>query len=91
MPLSQWLATLEPEVENFRAAMDWALVKGQDVALGGSLAAALQMFWWHGGVEAEGLRWIEAALHKIDESDHADVAGQLRRALALLMSRVLYS
>jgi predicted ATPase/class 3 adenylate cyclase len=91
MPLSEWLARLELEVENFRAAMDWALVRGQDVALGGSVAGALEMFWWHGGVEAEGFRWIEAALHKIDETKHADVAVQLHRALALLMSRVLYS
>lgn len=91
MPLSAWLASLEPEAENFRATMDWALVRGQDVALGGSVAAALHMFWWHGGVEAEGLRWIETALHKLDNGEAEDVAIQLRRALALLMSRVLYS
>jgi hypothetical protein len=71
--------------------MDWALVRDQDVSLGGSVAGALEMFWWHGGLEAEGFRWIEAALHKIDESGQADVAAQLRQARALLMSRVLYS
>jgi predicted ATPase len=91
MPLSEWLAILEPEVENFRATLDWALVRDQDVSLGGSIAGALEMFWWHGGVEAEGLRWIKAALHKIDESEQAEVAIRLRRALALLMSRLLYS
>jgi predicted ATPase len=91
MPLSEWLAILESDVENFRAAMDWALVRDQDVALGGSVAGALEMFWWHGGAEAEGLRWIKAALRKIDESEQADVAMRLRRALALLMSRLLYS
>jgi len=91
VPLSDWLKRVEPEVENFRAAMDWALVKDQDVALGGSVAAALEMFWWHGGVEAEGFRWIDTAFHKIDESEHPEVAAELRRALGLLMSRVLYS
>jgi predicted ATPase/class 3 adenylate cyclase len=90
-PLGVWLAQLEPELENFRAAMDWALVRSQDVALGGAIAAALEMFWWHGGVEAEGSRWIDTALQKLDEREHADAAAQLRRALALLMSRVLYS
>jgi hypothetical protein len=49
------------------------------------------MFWWHGGVEAEGLRWIDLALRKIDEVQQPAVAAQLRQALALLMSRVLYS
>jgi predicted ATPase/class 3 adenylate cyclase len=91
MPMSEWLASLDPDLENFRATMDWALARGQDVALGGSVAAALEMFWWHGGVEAEGLRWIESALRKLDESEHADVAVRLRRAIALLTSRVLYS
>jgi predicted ATPase/class 3 adenylate cyclase len=90
-PLSDWLKRLEPDVENFRAAMDWALVKDQDVALGGAIAASLEMFWWHGGVEAEGFRWIDTAFHKIDESEHPEVAAELRRALGLLMSRVLYS
>jgi hypothetical protein len=78
-------------MENFRATMDWALTKGQDVPLGGAVAGALEMFWWHGGVEAEGLRWIDVALQKIDEGAHAEVVIQLRRALARLMSRVLYS
>jgi len=91
VPLSEFLARVELELENIRAAMDWALVKDQEVALGASLAAALQMFWWHGGVEAEGLRWIELALRKIDEDQEPAVATQLRQALALLMSRVLYS
>jgi predicted ATPase len=91
IPLSEFLARLEPELENIRAAMDWALVRDQEVALGASLAAALEMFWWHGGVEAEGLRWIDLALRKIDEVQQPAVAAQLRQALALLMSRVLYS
>jgi predicted ATPase/class 3 adenylate cyclase len=91
IPLSEWLASLEPDVENLRATMDWALVKGQEAALGAGVAVALQMFWWHGGVEAEGIRWIELALHKIDDAEQPRVATQLRQALALLMSRVLHS
>jgi predicted ATPase/class 3 adenylate cyclase len=91
IPLNEWLAILEPDMENFRATMDWALVKGRDVSLGASVAVALGMFWWHGGIEAEGLRWIQLALHKIDEAQEPGVAVQLRQALSLLMSRVLYS
>jgi predicted ATPase len=91
MPLSEWLAILEPEVENFRTALDWAIVKDQDVALGGSLAGALEMYWWHGGAESEGVRWIKAALRKLDAGAHVDVEARLRQALSVLMSRVLYS
>ena len=91
VPLNEWLARLEPELENFRATMDWALVKGHDVALGACVALALQMYWWHGGVEAEGLRWIQLALHDVDEARQPDIAVELRQALARLMSRVLFS
>ncbi len=91
MPLSEWLARLEPEVENFRAVLEWSLGKARDAALGGAVAGALEMFWWHGGVEAEGRRWIEVALNQIGGEAHAEVAARLRRSLALLTSRVLYS
>jgi predicted ATPase len=91
MPLSGWLEGLGREMENFRAALEWTLSRGHAPTLGGEIASALTMFWWHGGVEAEGVRWIEAALLKNDESEHPDVVAQLRRARALLMSRVLYS
>jgi predicted ATPase/class 3 adenylate cyclase len=90
-PLSEWLAVLEPEVENVRATLDWAIAKDQDVALGGSIAGALEMYWWHGGAESEGVRWIKAALRKLDAGTHTDVEARLKQALSVLMSRVLYS
>lgn len=91
MPLSEWLARLDLELENLRAVLEWALSKGQDVALGGAIVGALEMFWWHGGLEAEGRRWIEGALAQIDESKHADIVSRLRQALAVITSRVLFS
>lgn len=90
-PLSSWLARLEPEIENFRGTLEWALGRQQDVRLGSNIASSLQMFWWHGGLEAEGRRWIEAALNLIDEREHPDVSERLREASALLTSRVLFS
>jgi hypothetical protein len=49
------------------------------------------MFWWHGGLEAEGRRWVGIGLRGIDEGAHADIAQRLRRTLTLLTSRVLFS
>jgi len=49
------------------------------------------MYWWHGGSEAEGRRWIDIALRHIDRTMHKDVAARLERALAVLTSRVLFS
>ena len=91
MPLSEWLVRLEPDVENFRAILEWALDKARDAALGGAVAGALEMFWWHRGLEAEGRRWVGAALGQIDDGTHPEVAARLRRAMALLTSRFLYS
>ena len=91
MPLSEWLARLDPDVENFRAVLEWALDQRRDAALGGAVAGALEMFWWHGGLEAEGRRWIEMALGQIDDEAQSEVVDRLRQALALLTSRFLYS
>lgn len=91
MPLSEWLGRLEPEVENLRAVLEWTLENGRDAALGGAIAGALEMFWWHGGLEAEGRRWVEKALRQLDAGAHPEVAARLQRARALLVSRLLHS
>ena len=90
-PLAEWLAAAAAEVENFRSALEWTVGRDQDALLGGSIASALDMYWWHGGLEAEGRRWLERSLRGIDAEKHADVAALLRRALQLLTSRMLFS
>ena len=89
--LSDWLGSLEPEVENFRATLEWALGGNHDIVIGAALASALEMLWWHGGLEAEGRRWVEMGLRRIGEGAEPDTADRLRRTLTLLTSRVLYS
>ncbi|MDQ6766526.1 MAG: adenylate/guanylate cyclase domain-containing protein [Candidatus Eremiobacteraeota bacterium] len=91
LSLSEWLAAVERDLANFRAVLEWALGKSRDATLGSSLAAALEMFWWHGGVEAEGRRWINAALNQIDRDAQPDLVARLTQALGLLTSRMLFS
>jgi predicted ATPase/class 3 adenylate cyclase len=90
-PLGEWLRQAELDQENFRAAIDWALSKGGDPVLAGDIAASLEMFWWHGGAEAEGARWIDGALRAIDQDADPDIASRLRKALGLIMSRMMFS
>jgi len=59
-PEREWLALAEPELENFRAALTWALGPQGDGLLGRRLAAALRPVWTRFAA-AEGQRWIRAA------------------------------
>jgi tetratricopeptide (TPR) repeat protein len=56
-----WHAQSEPELENWRAALEWALAERGDVVLGERLVGALSHAWWDLPSE-EGRRWLELAL-----------------------------
>ena len=56
-----WLERLEGEYGNLRAALAWALERGE-VDLGLWFGGALGEFWYMGGNLGEGRRWLEAAL-----------------------------
>ena len=64
-PDRAWIAQAEPELDNFRAALVWALRDGGDIRLGQRLAAALTHVWRHLGV-AQGHRWVRAARECVD-------------------------
>ena len=58
-----WLRRLEPELENFRAALDWAARRAQwDLEL--RLAASLQLFWYSHWRVSEGRRWLDVGLEQ---------------------------
>jgi predicted ATPase/class 3 adenylate cyclase len=81
-----WLASMEIELDNYRAVLDWALSDGHDPTLGAAVAGALERLWYDGGLTVEGRYWIARAQSGLDESAHAQVAAGLWRALARLSS-----
>lgn len=57
-----WSAELEPDTENIRAALDWALRDRNAIEVGISLLAGTCNFWLMRGLAAEGARRAEDAL-----------------------------
>jgi len=62
-----WLERLEREHDNLRAALSWALERGE-AELGLWFGGALGEFWYMSGYLSEGRRWLEAALANSGET-----------------------
>jgi predicted ATPase/class 3 adenylate cyclase len=60
-PEPAWFAQLEPELDNWRAALTWALTERGDVPLGVRIAAGLRWVWY-AVPNGEGRRWMTLAL-----------------------------
>lgn len=62
-----WMARLDAENDNLRAALEWALggtqKSGVDPVLGARLAAALRDYWMMSGQFTDGILWTRRALH----------------------------
>jgi predicted ATPase/transcriptional regulator with XRE-family HTH domain len=69
-----WLARLEMEADNLRAALATLLAEGP-LATAAGMTCALGAFWHRHGHYSEGRRWLELVLAQIE---HAPVSGTLR-------------
>jgi predicted ATPase len=77
-----WLAAVELELDNYRAALAWALTQGNDYVLGGATAGALGEMWSRSGLAVEARYWIGLALERLSETEHPQIAARLRFALS---------
>ncbi len=61
---AEWLARLEAEHDNLRAALEWSLSENEAAEKALRLCAALERFWWTHGHFSEGRVWCVRALRK---------------------------
>jgi predicted ATPase len=76
MPDRDWKALAEPELENWRAALEWTLGQRRDIPLGQRLGAALSPVW-ASRAAVEGRRWIQMAFETIDAQTPPATVGAL--------------
>jgi predicted ATPase/class 3 adenylate cyclase len=79
-----WFDRLEPEQDNFRTALAWALEAGYAHA-GLRLASALGFFWEHRGYWYEANEWFTRLLEHANDSSAATLSRALRSATAFAL------
>jgi predicted ATPase/transcriptional regulator with XRE-family HTH domain len=79
LPDREWKALVEPELDNWRAALEWSLGSRHDVSLGRLLAAELISVWTTRAA-VEGRRWIRLAMETIDDQTPPEVVARLQLA-----------
>lgn len=65
LPDAEWRAAYVPELDNVRAALDWAMSSGGDSAMGIALAAASGALWLELSHSVEGRPRLEDAIARI--------------------------
>ena len=79
-----WNESVERELDNYRATLEWALTEQNHAELGGTITGALAWFWLEGGFEAEGRYWIGLGLERISEAEHPAIVATLWLAASAL-------
>lgn len=80
---TRWLDELEPEHDNVRAALEWALGNRGETRSGIALAESMWLFWWLRGYVKEGIRWLNLAL-KTTPSESETLSARALFAISFL-------
>jgi len=84
----QWLAKLDEEYENLRAALQHSLSKGQKIQSGLKLAKALTEYWQFRSYFDEQLYWQKIALDKSQSYGRTPVRAKLLYEYGLINSTI---
>ncbi|MBV8531719.1 MAG: helix-turn-helix domain-containing protein, partial [Candidatus Eremiobacteraeota bacterium] len=81
LPVEQWAREFEPELENGRSAIDWAIAAGE-ISIAARIACGFTAIWRVNHGHAEPRRWLEAILPKLDATDTSGLGARAWRALS---------
>lgn len=79
-----WVASVENDLDNYRAALEWSITQTNDEAVGAAIAGSLGRYWNYGGLTVEGRYWIGLALQRISDIENPRVAARLWLAQSAL-------
>ena len=74
LPEAEWRSAYLPELDNVRAALDWALGTGSEPAIGIGLCSASGPLWMELTLLGEGRQRLDAAIGQIREMPQLDQA-----------------
>jgi predicted ATPase/DNA-binding SARP family transcriptional activator len=80
----EWMRRLDAEIDNFRAALEWALGEGQP-ALAVRLAGRLRRYWEFRGASAEGGRWLRSVIDAADDDVPLEDRARALRAEVVML------
>ena len=81
-PYGIWRTLIQHELDNWRAALQWALSNRGDIVLGQRLVGELSVVWLNFALE--GRRWLASALELVDEKTPTTVLAALTYAEATI-------
>jgi predicted ATPase len=80
---SEFLASVEADLENFRAALEWSLGRRNDTKIGAELAGAMGWIYRQSALFVEGARWAERGLAEVGDDATPALVGRLHMALSI--------
>jgi predicted ATPase/DNA-binding winged helix-turn-helix (wHTH) protein len=83
-PDSEWLRIHGPEIDNIRAALDWALEQPGNAQIGIALGGASARLWYILDLAPEGRRYCDRLVELIDQDTHPADAARLLRYTGIL-------
>ena len=85
---AKWMAISEKEHNNFRAAIDYSLRPGADVALGLRIGAAISLFWLERSHFYEAIERLQTLLGCAVDPEHQSIKAKLLYRAAAIHSRL---